>query len=207
MPQQPSVAKLTNSGDAPCRWQAHSDRTWLTVTPVSGELGPREEQRLTIRANSGAANLVPEDYNAVVLLQWRETHDEYKEIQAILEVDAPPCDLHFEPGQTFAARGKAGSTEFAPQNRTYVLENRGGTPCFYWQAQGLPRWLEIEDETTIYGKSQTDVLVARESIGGCGVAPARLPAKHHIRGRHRFRQQRLVGSNYSGPSALPLNRR
>ena len=106
-----------------------------------------------------------------MLLQWRETHDEYKEIQAILEVDAPPCELHFASGQKFEARGKAGSTEFAPEQQKYVLENRGGTPCYYWQANGLPDWLEVNDEDTIYGKSQTDVVVRVKQSAAAQLRP------------------------------------
>ena len=158
IPAEVGAATLSNSGDAPCEWRAHADVSWLTVSPTSGTVLPRAPRQITIKANQGAANLTPSDYQATVLLQWRETHDEYKEIQATLEVDAPPCDLHFAPGQTLQIRGNAGSTEFTPPQQKFVLENRGGTPCYYWQATGLPNWLEIDDEETIYGKSQTDVL-------------------------------------------------
>ena len=159
VPPQTGVAKLNNRGDTPCEWQAHSNAPWLTVVPSRGKVRATETQQLVIKANGSAANLVPDDYRTVVELRWRETHDEYLEIGATLEIDAPPCELHFAEGQKFQVKGKAGSADFAPNQQRFVLENLGGTPCYYWQAHGIPDWLEINDEETIYGKSQTDVVV------------------------------------------------
>ncbi len=160
VPGEISRATLNNGGDAPCHWQAHSDVSWLTVTPTAGTVLPRSPQHVSIQANEGAKNLVPDDYEATVLLQWRETRDEFLEIDAKLEIDPPPCELHFEPRQSFTASGRAGSGEFSPVQGKFVLENLGGDPCYYWQASGEPEWIEIagEDET-IGGKSQTDVVV------------------------------------------------
>ena len=172
VPGEVSRATLNNGGDAPCHWQAHSDVSWLTVAPTSGIVLPRSPQYINIRANDGAKNLVPDDYEAVILLQWRETRDEFLEIKANLEVDPPPCELHFEPGQTFTANGKAGSGEFTPVQEKFVLKNQGGVPCYYWQATGEPEWLEIggEDET-IGGQSQTDVVVSINQRAAAEVRP------------------------------------
>ena len=91
VPAEVSRATLNNGGDAPCEWQAHSDVSWLTVTPTSGTVLPRDPQQITIKANAGAAGLAaPVDYAATIRLQWRETHEEYQEIEARLDVDAPP---------------------------------------------------------------------------------------------------------------------
>ena len=159
IPAEISRATLNNGGDAPCRWQAHSDVSWLTVTPTAGTVLPRNPQQITIKANGGVANLVPTDYEATVRLQWRETHDEYQELEAVLEIDAPPCELHFDPGQRFEVAGKAGSTEFLPAQQIYLLGNHGGTPCFVWQAHHTARWLSVDDNTTIYPGNATEVLV------------------------------------------------
>ena len=81
------------------------------------------------------------------------------EIAARLEVDAPPCELYFAEGQALRISGKAGLMDFSPTHQKYALENRGGTPCYFWQANGVPDWLAIEDESTVYAASQTDVQV------------------------------------------------
>ena len=160
VPAEVSRATLNNGGDAPCEWQAHSDVSWLTVTPTSGTVLPRDPQQITIKANAGAAGLAaPVDYVATIRLQWRETHEEYQEIEARLDVDAPPCELHFPEGQRFETTGKAGSTEFLPTQQSFLLENHGGTPCYVWQAHHSARWLSIDDDTTIYPGNATEVIV------------------------------------------------
>ncbi len=154
-----SVAILSNHGDAPCKWTAQSSRPWLSVSPTSGVVTPQQPERIKITANDGVANLPPGDYDAVVHLQWVETRAMDAAIEARLEVDASPCELYFAEGQVIRISGKAGSMDFSPTHQKYVLENRGGTPCYHWQANGVPEWLAIEDESTIYGASQTDVQV------------------------------------------------
>ena len=154
-----SVAILSNHGDAPCEWTAQSSRPWLSVSPTSGVVTPQQPEQIKITANDGVANLPPGDYDAVVHLQWVETRAMDAAIEARLEVDASPCELYFAEGQVIRISGKAGSMDFSPTHQKYVLENRGGTPCYHWQANGVPDWLAIEDESTIYGASQTDVQV------------------------------------------------
>ena len=177
VPQLYSVAKLSNAGDAPCDWQAHSDRPWLSVSPASGTIPGKGVGGFRIRANSGAAQLVPGDYDATVTLSWSETGPEVLGIEAVLEIDAPPCELHFAGGQRFEVRGKAGGMEFTPTHQKFVLENRGGTPCYYWQANGVPDWLEIVDEDTIHAQSQTDVLVRVNQDAAARLRPDVYPRK------------------------------
>ena len=154
-----SVAILTNHGDAPCEWTAQSSRPWLSVSPTSGVVTPQQPGQIKITANDGVANLPPGDHNAVVHVQWVSTRAMDAEIAARLEVDASPCELYFAEGQVLRISGKAGSMDFSPTHQKYVLENRGGTPCYNWQANGVPDWLTIEDDSTIYDASQTDVQV------------------------------------------------
>ena len=154
-----SVAILTNHGDAPCEWTAQSSRPWLSVSPTSGVVTPQQPEQIKITANDGVANLPPGDHNAVVHVQWVSTRAMDAEIEARLEVDALPCDLYFAEGQALRISGNAGSMDFSPTHQKYVLENLGGTPCYHWQANGVPGWLAIEDENTIYDASQTDVQV------------------------------------------------
>ena len=154
-----SVAILTNHGDAPCEWTAQSSRPWLSVSPTSGVVTPQQPGQIKITANAGVANLPPGDHNAVVHVQWVSTRAMDVEIAARLEVDASPCELYFAEGQALRISGKAGSMDFSPTHQKYVLENRGGTPCYFWQANGVPDWLAIEDESTVYAASQTDVQV------------------------------------------------
>ena len=154
-----SVAILTNHGDAPCEWTAQSSRPWLSVSPTSGVVTPQQPGQIKITANDGVANLPPGDHNAVVHVQWVSTRAMDAEIAARLEVDASPCELYFAEGQALRISGKAGSMDFSPTHQKYVLENRGGTPCYNWQANGVPDWLTIEDDSTIYDASQTDVQV------------------------------------------------
>ena len=159
VPPDQSVAKLSNAGDAPCHWEAHSNRPWLTVDPASGTTLGKDIGGFRIRANAGAARLVPGDYDATVTLTWSETGPEALEIEAILEIDAPPCELHFAEGQRFEARGKAGSTDFSASQTKFLLENRGGTPCHTWEAHHSAQWLSINSETTIYPGNATEVVV------------------------------------------------
>ncbi len=160
VPGHKGFANLTNVGDAPCHWQANSDRAWLTVMPASGTVSRDRPEHITISVNAGAANLVPDDYDATITLQWRETHYESLSIEAKLEVEEPPCELYFEEGQRFEAVGKAGSHAFTPANGKFVLQNRGGSPCFYWKAHYTAQWLLIEDEGTVPGGGGTaDVIL------------------------------------------------
>ena len=160
IPTEISRAMLNNGGDAPCEWQAHSDVSWLTVTPTSGIVLPRNPQQITIKANAGAANLAPFDYQAVVQVRWRETHNEYQEIEARLDIDALPCELHFPENQAFQTiTGKAGSSDFLPAQQSFRLENNGGTRCEFWQAHHNARWLSIDDSTSIFPDRATEVIV------------------------------------------------
>jgi hypothetical protein len=171
VPTQKSFARLVNGGDAPCHWEAQSDRAWLTVSPTSGTVNSDHPEQLTIQVNADTAHLVPGDYDGAITLQWRETHAESLQIEATLEVDAPPCELYFAPGQSFTVTGTAGMTNFKPSQQKFVLENRGGTPCFHWQANGVPDWLTIKDESTIYDASQTDVPVGVNSEAASQLPP------------------------------------
>lgn len=171
VPPLPSIAKLTNAGDAPCHWEAHSDRAWLTISPASGTVGGRSVGQFTIKANAGAAQLVPRDYDATVILTWSETGPETLQIEAKLEIDAPPCELYFAPGQTFKAAGKAGSEAFSPTHQTFRLENRGGTSCLYWQANHTAPWLSVPDETTVYPGSDTPALVEVDQEAAAQIRP------------------------------------
>ncbi len=161
VPPMLSIAKLSNAGDAPCRWEAHSDRAWLTITPAKGTLRGKSAGQFTIKANTGAAQLVPQDYDATIIVTWIETGPEVLEIEAKLEIDAPPCELYFEPGQSFSATGEAGSEEFDPRHKTFLLYNQGGTACLYWQANSEPQsdWLTVADHATIFPKTYTTFVV------------------------------------------------
>ena len=159
VPQLYSVAKLSNAGDAPCNWEAHSDRPWLTIDPPSGTIPSKGIGGFRIRANSGAAQLVPDDYDATVTLSWSETGPEVLEINAVLEIDAPPCALHFPEGQIFEAKVKAGSTDFSAAQTKFLLENQGGTPCHIWEAHHSARWLTIDSDATIHTGNATEVVV------------------------------------------------
>ena len=131
----------------------------MSVSPTSGVVTPQQPGQIKITANDGVANLPPGDHNAVVHVQWVGTRAMDAEIAARLEVDASPCELYFAEGQVLRISGKAGSMDFSPTHQKYVLENRGGTPCYNWQANGVPDWLTIEDDSTVYAASQTDVQV------------------------------------------------
>ena len=159
VPQLPSVARLTNAGDAPCHWEAHSDVPWLTINPASGTIDGNGVGGFQVKANSGVAQLPPDDYAATITVTWSETGPEVLGIEATLEIDAPPCELHFAEGQRFEAQGKAGSRDFTAPQTKFLLENRGGTPCYSWEAHYSAGWLSIDSDTTIYPGNATEVVV------------------------------------------------
>ena len=176
-PPTVSQATLSNGGDAPCQFRAHSNVPWLTVSPTSGVVPAQRPQALQIKANTGARSLPPGDYQATVQLQWRETHDQYQEIRAQLEIDAPPCELEFPPGQAMTITGTAGLTEFYPPQQKFLLQNAGGTPCFFWEAFYPVPWLSVADETTIYPGNATEVVVQVNQPAAAQLRPGPHAAK------------------------------
>lgn len=161
IPSGIGTATLNNLGDSPCRWSARSDVPWLTVTPVSGVVHPRDPQQITIRANDGVHGLRQDvEYDATILMQWRSTHVEYFEIPASLKIDALPCELYFAEGQRFEVRGKAGAVDsFQPLQNEFPITNLGGRPCDTWNAHHSAPWLRVNDDPTIYSGQNVSVVV------------------------------------------------
>ncbi|MEW6302831.1 MAG: S8 family serine peptidase [Verrucomicrobiota bacterium] len=133
---------VQNVGNAPMNWNAGADKTWVSVSPGSGQLGAGQQTTVTVSINTAANGFGAGTYTASVVFNNLANGDGNTTRPVTLAINQSSIGLLYViPESGLSSQGSQGGP-FHPSSQVYTVTNTGnGT--LHWAAAKDREWISL----------------------------------------------------------------